>query len=337
MSEFGFLIFPTGEKYIRFILKTIQEKFTITDIFRRRTMNEYGFEMIMTKMYRDIAPAKLEKAISKIKAQGYSTSFLWILVEGHKDNIRPTKRKIRFATGLNCVHTSDNPPSTKEHTKLLVGEVELSKAPKKLNLDHVFDFSCRQFIPVGADHFGNRYAGPWGIFNVLSDWDLNYVVVQFGVSIDKNVFEHNKDIEIICSDRTRAIDRLGADYAKKNVEQPHKGAYLVYTRDLKKIKIDFSLSVFLPERWRNKILATKRSGHRGYYAPTDEDIYWVTMWERVIYKPRKFRVGTPKFAEGATWEKLVRWGIDMGLHPQIRLKSSLQECQDAVREYMNRL
>ena len=340
MSMFGFLIFPTGEKYTRFIFEEIMKDFKITGIFRHRTIPPSDFKDIIVRMYRDIDPSKLDKAMAKIAAQGESTSFLWVTAKGHKDNIRPTKRRIRFHVGLNCLHTADNPESTVVHTGHLLGMVPLPTEEKQVNLEHVFDFSCDQFdVVCGRQRLGDRFFDLKHIFNELQINNINYAVVQMaGVSIRKNTYEQNKDIEIVCSDRTRAIDVLGAKFlVKPGMKQPHKGTYLVRIgEDGRKIKLDFSLSVFLPEKWRNRILATKQMGEEGIYLPQDQDTYWATMFERVIYKPRKFQVGAPKYAKGAEWEDLVRWGINMGLHPQIRLKTDLEGCQDAVIEYVER-
>ncbi len=347
MSLFAFLIFPTGEKHMRYILEETQKTFRVIDIIRHRTMTLKAFKDKMVYMYKNIDPSKLHKAMAKIAAQGFSSSFVVIVVDGDKNNIRPLKRKIRQYTGCNCIHTADNPVSANEHLEWLLGPSYRYTGDEKameIPLDWVFDFSCSKFGKVGVcpgsrkGEFKDAIDPFQEIFWVLDSNGISYAVVQMGLSVRDNVYKHNKDIEIICSDRTRAIDVLGAGFlVKPGMKQPHKGTYLVRVKG-RKVKLDFSLSVFVPENWRNRVLATRRMNPKdGIYVPQDQDTYWLTMFERVIYKPRKFRVGTPKYAEEATWEELVKWGINMGLHPQIRLKTELEGCQKAVREYMDRV
>lgn len=342
MATLAFLIYPTGELHTRHVLSWIGEAFQIVDVIRCRTTTRNVFREKMFHMYQEIGPSKLAKARAKIMAQGESTSFLVVIVEGDKQNIRKTKTKVRHTIGCNCVHSADNPNSVMEHIEWLLGKHLLKlvnfDGEKKIDLDTVYDFSYWDFRECGGKLHDGTFKDLIGIFQKLEDNRINYAVANMGVTVEENVYKHNKDIEIVCSDRTRAIDALGATFIyKPGMKKPHESTYLVLV-DGRKVKLDFALSVFIPKKWRDHVLATRVLSDEGFYVPLDGDRYWLTMFERVIYKPRKRKPSVQhKYAEGAKWDDLVLWGINMGIHDQIRKDTLLEDCQKVVRKYMKGL
>jgi hypothetical protein len=342
MSILGFVIYPTGEPYTKEIFKRMCEEYVVTDVIRCRTSNPAVFRQKMTYMYQNIAPSKMAKANAKIAAQGDSSSFLLAIVKGYKGDNGDFKKGIRKYSGLNCIHSADNPDSVMDHIKWLLGEDMIDKInfedKKEIDIDKLFDFMYWDFKTCGKILRNEKYDSIFTAFMNLTLNDIAYAVVNFGVTVNENVYTHNKDIEIVCSDRTRAIDILGATFLHKtSMKNPHEGSYLIRTVD-RKIKLDFSLSVMIPIEWRNKILATRVLGNEGLYTPQDRDTYWLTMFERTVYKPRKRKPSMQhRYADGAKWNDLVTWGINMGIHDQIRKHTPLEDCQKAVKRYMKEL
>ena len=343
MSILAFVIYPTGEPYTKEIFRRMYKEYEVTDIIRCRTSSPEVFRQKMTYMYQNIAPSKMAKASAKIAAQGRSSSFLIAIVKGYKGDNGNFKKGVRKYSGLNCIHSADNPDSVMEHIEWLLGKDMIDKidfeGKKEIDLETVFDFLYWDFKECGySSNVGKIYTKLQNIFKGLEHERINYAVVNIGPTVEDYVFKLNKDIEIVCSDRTRAVDVLGAKFLHKpGMKKPHESTYLVNVGN-RKVKLDFSLSVFIPRRWRDHILATRVFSDEGFYVPLDRDRYWLTMFERVLYKPRKWKDSVQhKYGNGAKKNDLIHWGINMGIHDQIRKNSTLEQCQLALKKYMRSL
>ncbi|GAG77722.1 unnamed protein product, partial [marine sediment metagenome] len=164
MSILAFVIYPTGEPYTREILRRMYEEYEVTDIIRCRTSNSAVFRRKMTHMYQNIAPSKMAKANAKISAQGESSSFLIAIVKGRKGDNGNFKKGVREYSGLNCIHSADNPDSVIKHIEWLLCKDMVDKinfdGQKEIDLETVFDFMYWEFKEYGdMFYIGSYYIG----------------------------------------------------------------------------------------------------------------------------------------------------------------------------------
>jgi hypothetical protein len=340
MELLSFMILQTGEHKTREILERLCHEYQVVDVIRQRTMSREDFHRDIMHIYTDIAPATRETIEAKIAAQSDETSFLVVVCRGAFKKNKPIKTELRNLAGVNCIHSSDGTESTAEHLKYLFGTSKeeirtyMKIGWRTFSFDRVYDFLYYEFKttkPTQPGYFPVLYE----VFSRLHRAGIAYVVLNVGAPLQHTIFA-KKDIEFIALNRVGMVDVLGAVFYHKNgMRIPHESTHLIEIGD-RKVKVDFCMGVYVPKKWVKHILATRVMGPDGYYEPRDLDRYWLTVYERTVLKPNKFKDDT-RYKEGARWEDLMLWGNRLGAYPKLAGKNGIEDCKNAVEEYIGGL
>lgn len=307
------VLWQSGEQHTKQILRSVQKKTDLIEVYRFRTQPQKDFFHMMMKLYA-YDGAKPEKISEKIEALGDRTSFLLIVCRARKMKLYRLKKRLRRTLRINALHTTED---TEESIDILKQVFAFSKEDvfalanttkkKTVPMKKLYDFSNTSFVVRGNTLHPGTYNSIEDVFATMHAYP--YAVVHFGGTYDEIVAQE-KDIEILTPYRTNMIDILGATHIKK------ESVYSITIGD-KRLKLDFYYSVRLPQRWKNHIMATRIASETyNHDEPTPEDCFWIHMYNRTIQNPYKFK-NEARYPHGGGWQDLVLWGNRIGVYPRI--------------------
>jgi len=334
MELIAFMIFQSGEMFTRGILKRVCNLYDLVSIIRRRTDDKQEFSQKVRHLYEHLDPSKKESVQAKILAQGNNTSLLIIICKGDKANNKLLKEKVRLLVGHNCIHSFDSEKAVVYMLKYLLSMNDLEidnfrhmKGKDGVRQD-VHDFLHKDFIVVGEQKSKEYFKLDY-FYKELVVENMSSTIMNIGPKVSVNI-EAGKDIDIITSNRTRLVDRLGAVYRKG------ESVYHVTINNML-VKVDFSMSVDIPIKWRNHILTTKVwNAEEGFYQPQDVDIFWLHVYDRTILKPHKFKADK-RYGKGAKHKDLIAMGKWLGITPTIKEKDKVGVCAEAANQYLKKI
>lgn len=327
-TKLAMIVWQSGEKYIKKIIKSINKQYNIINIIRHPFVSKEKFQEKMMYLYTKIDPSKISGVKQKLKENGNKTSFLAILCIGNPKNNNNLKRKIiRPMTGVNCIHSTDSEKETYDTLKYLFNYDD--KAIINLYNQKVKPFNdIKDFLH--KDIIINKQKVK--VINNINDiWKsinhLKYVVVTFGPTIKEDVSK-GKDIEFISDDRSAIVDCLRGRYGKS------ESVYIIKI-GVQKVKIDNCLTFMIPEKWKSKILTTRVfNKEENCYMPTNIDRFWIHVYDRTILKPMKFK-NNIRYSSGEQWNNLILFGQKNGI--KVNNKMDINEMKKLVNNYINKI
>ena len=327
------IIWQSGEPYIEYIISQLFNQYKVIKMYRFKTDSQSSFFEKMSYIYQEIDPSNAKKVHPKIRSQNDSTSFLLIVCRGDSSKNLVFKNKIRKFTGLNCLHTSDSTHTTLLTLKYLLGKNHpdvhefITSPSTEINYSSIQNFSSEKFECIETN---NRvvFSSISEAFRKLNSDNHNYVVIDFIDSLKD--LRPKSDLEILTTDIAKTVDILNLDYHKSTT------VYKLRINGVE-IKLDFYYSISLPLFWTNHILANKSRSINGYYEARDVDKFWVTIYDRSILKPYKFK-NEDRYANGGIgWASLIEWGNNIGIYPRFKGTESILFYKYYLKKYLKKI